>query len=105
MTATETGSSRTWWLVGLTAVSAWCLYLFLFGPKAPLNVPSLEGTGLSRPADYSWTLLDLEGRPVEFSRYRGKTVFLNIWATWCPPCVAELPAIARLAGSPGLDQV
>ena len=32
----------------------------------------------------------------DLARYRGKVVLLNVWATWCAPCVAELPALARL---------
>jgi thiol-disulfide isomerase/thioredoxin len=41
-------------------------------------------------------LLDLEGSPVPFSQFRGQVIFLNFWATWCPPCRAELPDIQRL---------
>src|SRR5205823_4576372 len=37
--------------------------------------------------------------------YRGKAVFLNVWATWCGPCVRELPAIANLAANPRLKDV
>lgn len=54
------------------------------------------------PANYSWTLQNLDGQPVSFSEYEGKAVFLNIWATWCGPCVREMPSIARLAESPRL---
>jgi thiol-disulfide isomerase/thioredoxin len=50
-------------------------------------------------------LLDLDGQPVDFGRFKGKAVFLNIWATWCGPCVQELPSIARLAGNPTLKDV
>lgn len=39
-----------------------------------------------------------EGEQVDFSQYRGKVIMVNMWATWCPPCVRELPAIKRLAG-------
>jgi thiol-disulfide isomerase/thioredoxin len=46
--------------------------------------------------DYNWKLLDLEGNPVHFSYFRGKVIFLSFWATWCPPCRAEMPAIQRL---------
>jgi len=56
-------------------------------------------------ADLSWPLADLEGKPTTLAGYRGKAVFLNIWATWCAPCVAELPSIARLAADPRLKDV
>lgn len=34
---------------------------------------------------------DLNGKEMSFAEYRGKVVLLNIWATWCPPCVKEIP--------------
>lgn len=40
---------------------------------------------------------DVDGKAVDFSQYKGKLVMVNMWATWCPPCVRELPAIQRLA--------
>ena len=45
---------------------------------------------------------DLDDRPVHFSKFKGKPLFLNIWATWCGPCVQEMPSIARLAENPRL---
>lgn len=45
--------------------------------------------------DFSWTV---NGKDVKFSEYtKGKTVFLNYWATWCPPCRREIPDIVELA--------
>jgi cytochrome c biogenesis protein CcmG/thiol:disulfide interchange protein DsbE len=38
-----------------------------------------------------FTLTDIYGKEVKLSDYRGKTVLLNFWATWCPPCKAEMP--------------
>lgn len=40
---------------------------------------------------------DVDGKAIDFSHYKGKVIMVNMWATWCPPCVRELPAIERLA--------
>jgi len=42
------------------------------------------------------TLTALNGNPIELSSLKGKPVFMNFWATWCPPCVAEMPFINEL---------
>ncbi|MCL1144348.1 TlpA disulfide reductase family protein [Shewanella gaetbuli] len=39
----------------------------------------------------------LDDSKVDFEAYKGKVVVINVWATWCPPCVRELPALDRLA--------
>lgn len=41
-------------------------------------------------------LKDLRGRSVRLSGYKGKVVLINFWATWCPPCRAEMPDLVRL---------
>ena len=42
---------------------------------------------------------DMDGKTVRLSDYRGKYILLNIWATWCTPCVKELPALQELKGT------
>jgi len=41
---------------------------------------------------------DPEGGPASLAGFRGKPVLLNLWATWCAPCIAEMPTLDRLAG-------
>ncbi|GIU27216.1 TlpA disulfide reductase family protein [Shewanella sp. MBTL60-007] len=46
---------------------------------------------------------DSKGEAVDFSQYKGKVIMVNMWATWCPPCVRELPAISRFSAKIGSD--
>ena len=40
-------------------------------------------------------LTDMNGLPIKWEEYKGKTIFINFWATWCQPCVDEMPSIER----------
>ncbi|HER09545.1 MAG TPA: TlpA family protein disulfide reductase [Bacteroides sp.] len=60
--------------------------------------PSMPGSSSRiqlQPDDYQWMLKDAGGGIISMDRFTGQVVFLNFWATWCPPCVAELPEIQR----------
>ena len=63
-------------------------------------------TGLIQPdtndhnlaeADYDFLLRDVDNQQVNFRDFKGETVFLNFWATWCAPCIAEMPNIESLS--------
>ncbi len=67
------------------------LYSNAFAQDSSYNIEKLVG---QRAPDF--TLKDLEGKPVNLSSFKGKVVLLNFWATWCPPCKAELPSMNKL---------
>lgn len=51
------------------------------------------------------TFYDGEGKPFRIADFKGKVVVLNIWATWCGPCVLEMPTLAKLAAEYPTDKV
>ena len=57
---------------------------------------SKEKSAPAQPLAADFTLRDLNGKLHKLSDYRGKVVFLNFWATWCPPCREEIPSMERL---------
>lgn len=59
-----------------------------------VDQPAAENINLM--AEYDFTLEDLTGSKVTLSQLKGKKVYLNFWATWCPPCKAEMPDIEKL---------
>ena len=46
--------------------------------------------------DYNWNLKQLNSEEVSFSQSKEKVVIVNFWATWCPPCVAEMPSFQKI---------
>lgn len=46
--------------------------------------------------DFEWLLVDLQGEKVNFNESKGKVTLVNFWATWCPPCIAEMPSMQNL---------
>ncbi|MEP6809921.1 MAG: TlpA disulfide reductase family protein [Chthoniobacterales bacterium] len=60
------------------------------------SVQTVANTSGKTEAAPAWRLKDLNGRFVQLADFKGKVVILNFWATWCPPCRAEIPALAAL---------
>jgi peroxiredoxin len=99
-------------LVAVTAVMLWD------HPPSPLDPPEtarvrepsavsptgldplFAALGIHRPAEPSeapdFALMTLEGQPARLREFRGKLVLLNFWATWCAPCLHEMPSMERL---------
>jgi cytochrome c biogenesis protein CcmG/thiol:disulfide interchange protein DsbE len=81
---------RHWKVVAVLVVVGAVVGLLAYGfTTDPRAIPS---TMVGKPApEFSLTLFD--GRTVRLSDFRGKVVFLNFWASWCPPCRDEAPLI------------
>jgi cytochrome c biogenesis protein CcmG, thiol:disulfide interchange protein DsbE len=68
-------------------------------PEVPATLPGVRGPIATTPAPQEnhpapdFTLVDLAGVPVQLIALRGQVVLVNVWATWCPPCRAEMPMI------------
>lgn len=50
-------------------------------------------------------MTDVNGKTVNLNSFKGKKVFVNLWATWCPPCRAEIPSIEALSGKTNPEEV
>ena len=71
--------------------------MLLFHGGGETLVPAAVGRFVAgeRPvADFAFT--DGAGKPVTLADFAGKVVLLNLWATWCAPCIKEMPSLARL---------
>lgn len=59
--------------------------------------PSVENVENAEVIDtYQWQLEGLNTENINFDQFKGKVIFVNFWATWCPPCRAEMPMIQGL---------
>lgn len=67
------------------------------GAAAPAASVSITSNPAPSPDATAAKFQTLEGQPLELTAYAGKKVFLNYWATWCAPCIREIPALARAA--------
>lgn len=68
----------------------------IFSATLPTPVIDTEKASNYPKADFNLQVTNLQGEMVKMENYKGKVIFLNFWATWCMPCVAELPSIDKL---------
>ena len=85
-----TRPSTAWVIVGVALVA------LAAGLTVALRQFSAGGSGASAEAFFVQTFPDLDGRPDAMSRWKGGLVVVNFWATWCPPCVEEMPDLQRV---------
>lgn len=117
---TEKNKKKTWIQYGIFAIVAITLYVTgvhtevigvaqrgilatgLMNPnvKEITEVREMENETGALPefgkADFNLKLMDRDGNISSLEALKGKVIFMNLWATWCPPCIAEMPSIDKL---------
>lgn len=106
------------WLLGLLVIVAFVAteltWMVTVGPQprrargrwlAAAGCPAPSHREDAGRADHDWALKNLDGKEISLGEFKDKVVFINVWATWCGPCVAEMPAIQKLADSLAKENV
>lgn len=83
-----------WALAAAAVVAALWIVVPLFGTQQGHAAGPAGMAGQAAPV---FALTDDRGHPVSLDEYRGRVVVMNLWASWCPPCRAEMPDLQRLS--------
>lgn len=80
-------------IIGTSLLAAGILFWWV-GRYDSLDSMEEEPVSLTHVPDF--LLYDLENQPVRLSDFQGKLLLINFWATWCPPCMEEIPHLEKL---------
>lgn len=78
-----------------TPIAVFVQRTFAFGP-------STSGTD-EQLSDYDWRIYTMDGEEIDFNDAKNEVTVINFWATWCPPCIAEMPYFQDLYDQYGDD--
>jgi cytochrome c biogenesis protein CcmG/thiol:disulfide interchange protein DsbE len=102
------------WVIAAAAIAA-LVYTLVPNLPAPAGfvsaAPAASGEACdenAKTANLDFTVKDMRGQKVALSSFKGKVIILDFWATWCPPCKAEIPGFVELQnqyGAQGLQVV
>ena len=81
---------------GVLAFAIWGYFVWIRAVLKVPEIPSSQALVEAPLADFDWSLFDLDGSEIPFATFKGKVIFLSFWATWCVPCVVEMPSIQTL---------
>jgi peroxiredoxin len=91
----------------IAAVAALALASVVVGTIVSVRTPPREMAKScdagAKPANLNFTLKDMHGQDVMLSRFKGKVLLLDFWATWCEPCKVEIPAFVDFQEKYGKD--
>ena len=86
----------------IALIAVLVLGLFSCSSRADENKAPITEATTAQPAEAkkipAFVMTDANGKTIDLSSFKGRKVFVNLWATWCPPCRAEIPSIEKLAG-------
>ena len=91
------GGSRRLWLTGSVAAAASAAGA---GFAWWRSQPKAMDSGVEQQF-WSQSFETPDGKPVQLSAFKGRPLLVNFWATWCPPCVKELPMLSEFAAKQG----
>lgn len=73
--------------------------------KTGIRNAGTEAEAKATDFDYNFSIKTLEGEKLDFGQFKGRVVFINLWATWCGPCRAEMAGIQDLFNSVNHDEI
>jgi cytochrome c biogenesis protein CcmG/thiol:disulfide interchange protein DsbE len=94
-----------WHMLRVLGIAA--SYACLVAPVGAAGEPARPSGALNTVAP-DFTRTDLSGRPLQLNHFKGRVVLLNFWATWCGPCITEIPIFSqwqRRYGEAGLQVI